>query len=203
MLGNRRYCYPQTITDFATRSLLTCEALARRRSNSPSSSSSAPLKSLGCRSASGPTTACRLPPRTRSTDSASSRFGGYADARKTSTILKVCNAFRLREVQAVDISRVAATCAPRGVEILGGLPSRKSSAATHRTNRLRIDRVGTASRSFANSLPAASVNSGSRSACPQRDRRRRRFFPFESPRKVSGRPTRRSPNEATSGNRSD
>ena len=28
MLGNRRYCYPLTITDFASRSLLTCEALA-------------------------------------------------------------------------------------------------------------------------------------------------------------------------------
>jgi putative transposase len=27
-LGNRRYCYPLTITDFASRSLLTCEALA-------------------------------------------------------------------------------------------------------------------------------------------------------------------------------
>ncbi len=28
MLGNRRYCYPLTITDFATRYLLTCEALS-------------------------------------------------------------------------------------------------------------------------------------------------------------------------------
>jgi putative transposase len=28
MLANRRYCYPLTITDFATRSLLTCEALS-------------------------------------------------------------------------------------------------------------------------------------------------------------------------------
>jgi putative transposase len=28
MLGNRRYCYPLTITDFASRFLLTCEALA-------------------------------------------------------------------------------------------------------------------------------------------------------------------------------
>jgi putative transposase len=27
MLGNRRYCYPLTITDFASRYLLTCEAL--------------------------------------------------------------------------------------------------------------------------------------------------------------------------------
>lgn len=28
MLGNRRYCYPLTITDFASRYLLACEALA-------------------------------------------------------------------------------------------------------------------------------------------------------------------------------
>jgi putative transposase len=28
MLANRRYCYPLTITDFASRYLLTCEALA-------------------------------------------------------------------------------------------------------------------------------------------------------------------------------
>jgi putative transposase len=28
MLGDRRYCYPLTITDFASRYLLTCEALA-------------------------------------------------------------------------------------------------------------------------------------------------------------------------------
>src|SRR5439155_11712925 len=28
MLGNRRYCYPLTITDFASRYLLTCEGLS-------------------------------------------------------------------------------------------------------------------------------------------------------------------------------
>ena len=28
MLGNRRYCYPLTITDFASRYLSTCEALS-------------------------------------------------------------------------------------------------------------------------------------------------------------------------------
>jgi putative transposase len=28
MLANRRYCYPLTITDFASRYFLTCEALA-------------------------------------------------------------------------------------------------------------------------------------------------------------------------------
>ena len=29
MLGNRRYCYPLTITDFASRYLLACEALSK------------------------------------------------------------------------------------------------------------------------------------------------------------------------------
>ena len=28
MLGNRRYCYPLTITDFASRYLLTCKVLS-------------------------------------------------------------------------------------------------------------------------------------------------------------------------------
>jgi putative transposase len=31
MLANRRYCYPLTITDFASRYLLTCEALTTTR----------------------------------------------------------------------------------------------------------------------------------------------------------------------------
>ena len=30
MLADRRYCYPLTITDFASRYLLTCEALSAR-----------------------------------------------------------------------------------------------------------------------------------------------------------------------------
>jgi len=34
LLGNRRYCYPLTVTDFASRYLLTCEALATTRSGS-------------------------------------------------------------------------------------------------------------------------------------------------------------------------
>jgi len=31
MLANRRYCYPLTITDFASRYLLSCEALSSTR----------------------------------------------------------------------------------------------------------------------------------------------------------------------------
>lgn len=33
MLGNKQYCYPLTITDYASRYLLTCEALASTREN--------------------------------------------------------------------------------------------------------------------------------------------------------------------------
>ena len=33
LLGNRRYCYPLTITDFASRYLLTCEALLTTQEN--------------------------------------------------------------------------------------------------------------------------------------------------------------------------
>ena len=31
MLGNRQYCYPLTITDYASRYLLSCESLASTR----------------------------------------------------------------------------------------------------------------------------------------------------------------------------
>src|SRR5262247_4764288 len=62
MLGNRRYCYPLTITDFATRYLLSCEALATTQENSPSPSSSAPSRNLASPRPSAPTTACPLPP---------------------------------------------------------------------------------------------------------------------------------------------
>src|SRR5690606_15909981 len=33
MLGNKQYCYPLTITDYASRYLLTCEALASTKEN--------------------------------------------------------------------------------------------------------------------------------------------------------------------------
>ena len=45
LLGNRRYCYPLTITDFASRYLLACEALVDdARSATPSRSSSGPSR---------------------------------------------------------------------------------------------------------------------------------------------------------------
>jgi hypothetical protein len=33
LLGNRQYCYPLTVTDHASRFLLTCEALSSTREN--------------------------------------------------------------------------------------------------------------------------------------------------------------------------
>ena len=49
MLANRRYCYPLTITDFASRYLLTCEALATTQEAMPSRCSSGRSRSSGCR----------------------------------------------------------------------------------------------------------------------------------------------------------
>jgi len=74
---------------------------------------------------------------------------------------------------------------------LGGVPSRKSSAATHRTSRRRIGRVGTSPRSCAKSLPAASVNSGSPLACPPQVRQSWRPSPGESVQMVSALRVRR------------
>ena len=52
LLGNQRYCYPLTITDFASRYLLTCEALSTtQRAASPSPSSSGRSRTSGCRRA--------------------------------------------------------------------------------------------------------------------------------------------------------
>jgi putative transposase len=67
LLGSRRYCYPLTITDFASRFLLACEALPRPKSATPSPSSSARFKSTGSPRLFARTTACRSPPRTRCT----------------------------------------------------------------------------------------------------------------------------------------
>jgi putative transposase len=66
LLGNRRYCYPLTITDFATRYLLACEALPSTRARWPSRSSSGRSKILGCLRPCGRTMGYRLPPPRRS-----------------------------------------------------------------------------------------------------------------------------------------
>jgi putative transposase len=67
LLGNRRYCYPLTITDFASRYLLSARRCSPRKRNSPSPCSSAPSKNLAFRRGFGPITASRLRRRMRST----------------------------------------------------------------------------------------------------------------------------------------
>ena len=66
LLGNQRYCYPLTITDFASRYLLACEALSTTQGTLRlHASSSARSRSLACPTPSAPTTACPSPRRTR------------------------------------------------------------------------------------------------------------------------------------------
>jgi putative transposase len=66
MLANRRYCYPLTITDFATRYLIICDASRRPQPRTPSVCSSGPFSNSGCRGRAGPTTGCPLPADARS-----------------------------------------------------------------------------------------------------------------------------------------
>ena len=84
MLGDRRYCYPLTITDFASRYLLTCEALSTTQEKLAFTVFERTFKEFGCRTAFGPITASPLRPRMRSMGSASSRCGGSAWASRSS-----------------------------------------------------------------------------------------------------------------------
>ncbi len=63
MLADRRYCYPLTISDFATRYLLPARPWLPLKKPSPSLSSSVHSRSLGYQRPSAPTTACPSPAR--------------------------------------------------------------------------------------------------------------------------------------------
>ena len=66
--ANRRYCYPLTITDFASRYLLTCEALSTTQEKFAFTVFERDVQGIRAAAArSAPTTACRSRPRTRST----------------------------------------------------------------------------------------------------------------------------------------
>ena len=68
MLANRRYCYPLTITDFASRYLIACDALSTTQEVYAFTVFERAFQRLRlCPGAIGRTTACRSPPRTRST----------------------------------------------------------------------------------------------------------------------------------------
>ena len=85
MLGDRRYCYPLTITDFASRYLLTCEALSTTQEKFAFTVFERTFKEFGLpRTPFAPTTACPLPPPTRCMASASSPSGGSASASTSS-----------------------------------------------------------------------------------------------------------------------
>ena len=47
MLANRHHCYPLTLTDFASRYLLTCEAVSTTKSSTPSRSLIGPSRNSG------------------------------------------------------------------------------------------------------------------------------------------------------------
>jgi putative transposase len=89
MLADRRYCFPLTISDFATRYLLRCEALTSTKEGTAFTSSSAPSRSLVYRSRFAPTTASRLAAVTRSMASHACRCGGCAWASASSASSQV------------------------------------------------------------------------------------------------------------------
>jgi len=84
LLGNRRYCYPLTITDFASRYLLTCEALSTTQEKFAFTVFERTFKEFGLprviRTDNGVPFASRPP--TRSTDSASCPSGGSGSASR-------------------------------------------------------------------------------------------------------------------------
>jgi putative transposase len=67
MLADRRYCYPLTITDFASRYLLHCEALSTTKEMYAFPVFERLFKDFGLPAASAPTTVCPSPRRTPST----------------------------------------------------------------------------------------------------------------------------------------
>jgi transposase InsO family protein len=81
MLGHRRYGSPLTITDLASRYLLTCEALSTTQERFAFTAFDRAFKEFGLpRARSGPITASRSRRRPRCIGSASSRSGGSASA---------------------------------------------------------------------------------------------------------------------------
>jgi hypothetical protein len=62
MLADKRYCYPLTISDFASRYLLTCEALSTTQEVYAFTVFERAFKEFGaCPRPFAPTTACPLP----------------------------------------------------------------------------------------------------------------------------------------------
>ncbi len=84
MLADRRYCYPLTITDYASRYLIACEALATTKEAYAFSVFERAFREFGYRPRSGPTTASHSLRPTRSSTCRSSRSGGSGSASRSS-----------------------------------------------------------------------------------------------------------------------
>jgi putative transposase len=84
MLADRRYCYPLTITDFASRYLFVCEALSTTKEAYAFPAFEAVSRSWDCPKPSAPTTASPSQAPTRFTASASCRRGGSGSASRSS-----------------------------------------------------------------------------------------------------------------------
>jgi putative transposase len=76
MLADRRYCYPLTITDFASRYLIACEALQTTKETYAFAVFESAFKEFGLPRAIRTTTAFPLPAPTPSSICQSSRSGG-------------------------------------------------------------------------------------------------------------------------------
>ncbi len=61
MLADRRYCYPLTISDFASRYLISCEALATTQETYAFAVFERAFKEFGLPKGSAPITACPSP----------------------------------------------------------------------------------------------------------------------------------------------
>ena len=59
MLGNRRYCYPLTVSDYSSRFLLACEGMESTQSSFAFTVFSRPSRNTACHTQSVPTTVCR------------------------------------------------------------------------------------------------------------------------------------------------
>ena len=84
MLADRRYCYPLTITDFASRYLFACEALSTTKEAYAFPVFEAASRSSACPRPSAPTTAFPSPVPMPSSISPSSRSGGSGSESRSS-----------------------------------------------------------------------------------------------------------------------
>ena len=89
MLGDRRYCYPLTVTDHASRYLLLCEAMESNAEKTAFTAFERLFKERGFRKRSAPTTASLSLRPTDFSISLDSRFGGcgWASASNASALV--------------------------------------------------------------------------------------------------------------------